>query len=208
MNNLQGLKEEGFTESLASFDESIFDNNENISVIRDVIKHYFHKIKTINTDNSSYGLKHIVEKHLDLDVTSGELIYAMHLEDYTIDRKNIHCHFNVGKDGIRLLKKANEIMDTLMVPLFYDHTKGRKTFLKYKYTFNSLIDCRFRRDAVSKKYAYTIIALELGQDIDTIYQWFNIFNSDSAVIPEDVLNHLCEIFDLEGDEMMNPVKEA
>ena len=207
MNDLRGLKADGFTESTYKFEKSTFRNEEKIKRIREVIKLYFHKTKTINSDNSSYGLKHIVEKHLDFHVSNGELIYSMHLEDFIIDRKNIHCNFNIGKDGIRLLKKSNDLIDTLRKPYFYDHGMGKRSFLKYKYIFNSLIDCRFKGDIKSKKNAYTIIGLKLGEDIDVIYTWLNIFNSDDMEIPEDKLKQLIELFSLKENEIMTPKVE-
>lgn len=202
MNDLRGLKDEGFTESTSDFKESTFRNTEKINKIREVIKLYFHKTKSINKDNSSYGLKHILENHFDFYVSNGELIYAMYLEDYTIERKNVNCHFNIGKDGIRLLKKSNDIMDTLRKPYFYDHSKGKKTYLKYKYTFNSLIDCRFKGDTKSKVNAYTLIGLKLGEEMDIVYKWLNIFNSDSMEIPEAKLIQLTHLFDLKENEVM------
>lgn len=207
INNLRGLQAEGFTESTEDFDDKIFKKAGNIEQIRAIIKTYFRKTESINYDNSSYGLKHIVEKDLGIYVTNGELIYAMSLEDFTIEKGSVNCFFNVSKAGIRLLKNASEISETLKVPAFYtdkDYLTRKKSFLKYKYTFNSLIDCRFAKSIKLKRYVYTTIALELREDTETVIGWMNIFNSDDTVIPEDKLKLLSEIFNLKGEEMYNP----
>lgn len=207
INNLRGLQAEGFTESTEDFEENIFKKAGNIEQIRAVIKTYFRKMDSINFDNSSYGLKHIVEKDLGFYVTNGELIYAMALENFTIEKGSVNCFFNVSKVGIKLLKNANEISETLKIPAFYndkDYLTRKKSFLKYKYTFNSLIDCRFAKNIKLKRYVYSTIALELREDADTVMGWMNIFNSDDSVIPEAKLKQLSEIFNLKGDEMYNP----
>ncbi|MDA3852630.1 MAG: hypothetical protein PF444_00075 [Bacteroidales bacterium] len=206
-NDLRGLKAEGFTEETTAFDAKIFNKAESIDKIRKVIKTYLRKTDTTNYDNSSYGLKHIIEKHIGFYVSNGEVIYAMHLEGFKIEKGSINCLFNVSKAGIRLLKNSNEIKDTLKIPAFYnadDYLTRKKTFLKYKYTFNSLIDCRFANNVKLKRYVYTTIAIELGQDVDSVIKWINIFNSEKTEIPEIVLSKLCKIFNLKEGEMLNP----
>ncbi len=206
-NNLIGLESSGFTESTAEFDENIFSDAEKINKIRSVIKIYFTKAEETNYDSSSYGLKHILEKHLGFYVSNGELIYAMHLEDFKIERGKVNCFFNVGRTGIRLLKNSEEIKETLQIPAFYnanDYLKRKKTFLKYKYIFNALIDCRFGKKEKLKRYAYIIIALELGEDTDSVKKWMNIYSSEETVIPENILEKLTKIFNLKENEIFIP----
>lgn len=206
-NDLTGLKAEGFTEETTAFDEKNFNKTESIDVLRAVIRTYLRKTDSTNYDNSSYGLKHIFEKHVGFYVSNGELIYAMHLEGFKIEKENINCFFNVSKAGVRLLKNANVIKETLQLPVFYnanDYLTRKKTFLKYKYTFNSLIDCRFSKNVKLKRYVYTIIALELGVESETVIKWINIFNSEKVEIPEEVLSKLSKLFNLKDNEMLNP----
>ena len=75
--------------------------------IRDFIKNNLSQQKTINTQTSSYGLKHIIENKLQRKyVSNGELIASMILEgyEYKIDKKNhLNAYFNLSKETIKRL---------------------------------------------------------------------------------------------------------
>lgn len=101
-NSLNSLNLNGFGESVKAFDKTVFDVDR-IDEIRQFISSKFSKIKSFNTRNSSYGLKHIVERAIGNYVSNGELIYAMHLEGYSIKRTGINCYFNLSVKSLKNL---------------------------------------------------------------------------------------------------------
>jgi hypothetical protein len=59
------------------------------------------KIKTINYRHSSYGLKHIAEKHLGTYISNGEIIAAMILSGFTYKcERGPNAHFNVSEKSV------------------------------------------------------------------------------------------------------------
>ena len=101
-NNLTGLNGFGFKNSTTKFEASVFENNKTIEQLRPVIKKHFSPAKTVYKGSSSYGLKHIAERHLDNYVSNGEFIYAMHMEGYNIERDDPNCYFNIKRGDIRV----------------------------------------------------------------------------------------------------------
>lgn len=68
------------------------------------------KSKRINSNHSSYGLKHTVERHLGAYTSNGELIAAMllcgfkHRRNYFPSGKLMpNCSFNLSKNGYKFL---------------------------------------------------------------------------------------------------------
>lgn len=76
-----------------------------INKIRLFIRDNLKKTKTINRRDSSYGIKHKVERNTDLYITNGELIAAMILEGYRFKRDwtKINCNFNVSTSSLKKL---------------------------------------------------------------------------------------------------------
>lgn len=101
-NLLDGLTLNGFEETVKGFDKTAFDENR-IELIRHFIPSRFSKIFSFNTRNSSYGLKHIVERSIGNYISNGELIYAMYLEGYSIKRTGINCYFNLSAKSLKSL---------------------------------------------------------------------------------------------------------
>lgn len=93
------------------FNEEELTKSGTLNDIRSFISDYFIPIQSVNKDNSSYGLKHIVEKNIGRYVAIGELIYAMHLNGFHVFREtgSVNCHFNLSKKnlkGLQMLGKS------------------------------------------------------------------------------------------------------
>lgn len=75
----------------------------------DVIQLRFDPIKSMNRNLSSYGLKHILERHIGTYVSNGDIIVAMLTCGYRhFPIKNTpNCHFNVSQSGVKLLRSLN-----------------------------------------------------------------------------------------------------
>lgn len=91
---IKGLTRFGFTDSAEYAEPTEFNNVERI---RKAVRVLLEKRKTINKQRSSYWLKHYVERELQDYVANGELIYAMHLEGYKIQRvwDGSNAYFNI-----------------------------------------------------------------------------------------------------------------
>lgn len=206
INDLKGLKLSGFNGDIKKFDVSIFQENEKVDLIRPEIKKFFRKTKTFNNDISSYGLKHVLERHIDNYVSNGELIYAMHLEGFKIKRDGINCFFNVSNTGIGHLRNSKTIMTTLSTPLNFPidrYIKHFKKYQKYKYNFKYLIDSKFSNETRIKRYVPEIIAYSINESSDNVRYWINLLKIDNAIIPQDILEMLSNIFNLITDELIN-----
>lgn len=94
-------------------------NSEKVKVeelveIIEFIKTYFIMRKNINTKHSSYGIKHILERLMNIGVSNGELITAMLICGYKhkrYRRNGLNCHFNVksiNEDNLKELIKNNK----------------------------------------------------------------------------------------------------
>src|SRR5665648_753522 len=126
-NDLKGLDSSGFQNFVKEFNSDIFKENKTIDLLRPAIRKYFTKAKAIYRGSSSYGIKHVTERHLGTYVSNGEMIYAMHLEGFKIARDGINCYFNVSQSDIRLLKNAKPILETLSTPVSYTHLRAHET---------------------------------------------------------------------------------
>lgn len=209
-NDLRGLNKAGFQNFTEDFDSSIFENNETIELLRPEIKKYFAKIKTANKNHSSYGLKHIAERHIGTYVSNGELIYAMHLEGYKIFHQNINCSFNVSELGIRHMSNAKSILKTLKTPLnreITDYLKFNNRPLRYKYHLKFLIDSKFRIDSRLKSVVTSIISKEINETPETVKSWIKMLTIDKEEISFDKLDMLSKIFNVSPEKLINKVAE-
>ena len=59
------------------------------------IKLNFHKTKYISKKQTSYALKHLVERDIGVKISNGELIASMIRCGYKHKRDGINCFFNV-----------------------------------------------------------------------------------------------------------------
>ncbi len=78
-------------------------NMETVKKLTDFINANLCKTKAINKRISSYGLKHDLELAIGEYATNGELIAAMILCGYSIERigpKNGNCYFNVSQKSV------------------------------------------------------------------------------------------------------------
>ncbi len=85
---------------------------EKVKKITTFINSNFEKRKTINTDLSSYFLKHLVEDKIGEYVSNGELICAMIKCQFAYKRlpSSPNCYFNVKKTS---LKNTENLPDRL-----------------------------------------------------------------------------------------------
>lgn len=205
-NDLKGLNLGGFQNSGGGFDVSIFENRETVELLRPEIKKYFAKIKSVNRNHSSYGLKHIVERHLGTYVSNGELIYAMHLEGYKIFRETINCSFNVSESSIRHLTNANSILTILSTPLnreITDYLRYKKRPLRHKYHFKFLIESKFGSESRLKSDVVAVISKEINETPATIKYWINMLTLDKQIIPQNKLKLLSNIFNIPEEKLIN-----
>lgn len=86
-------------------------NFEEIEKIRGFIRENIKKKVTINTKNSSYGLKHIAERLMGEYVSNGNFIAAMILEGYKYKQhtRSLNCFFNGDYKKIIEMEKQNEL---------------------------------------------------------------------------------------------------
>lgn len=92
-------------------------NQLELKAARDMIACKFRPIQTFNHSSTSYGLKHLVERALDIEtkgkinyVSNGTLILAMYDAGYRIKREgkaSPNCCFNVSKKSVVELSKFN-----------------------------------------------------------------------------------------------------
>lgn len=91
------------------FKDGFQKNGETIEIdsldnIRNLIRDHLGKQKTINTQTSSYGLKHIIEnKILEGYISNGELIASMILEGYEYKKgmkTPLNAYFNLSQGSI------------------------------------------------------------------------------------------------------------
>lgn len=206
-NDLRGLESVGFKNCTDKFNEETFKENITINLVRNAIRKYFTKSKNINKDLSSYGLKHTLERHLGTYVSNGELIYAMHLEGFKIERDRINCFFNLKLSGLSELSNSNEILKYLKIATDCDievHLiSSQKKYAKYKYPFNFLINNRISKQLRVGRYIIPIIAKEMSEDVKTIRSWFNILKDNKVVIPAKKMQQLKDIFNLDIEKSIN-----
>lgn len=208
-NDLRCLNKAGFQNFTTNFDSSIFDNNETIELLRPEIRKYFAKIKTANRNHSSYGLKHIAERHIGTYVSNGELIYAMHLEGYKIFPENINCMFNVSEPGIRHMINSKPILEALGTPLnreITDYLRFNKHLLRYKYHLKLLIDSKFWSESRIKSDVISIISKEINETPETVKSWIKMQTIEKDEIPFDKLEMLSKIFNVPTEKLINKVE--
>lgn len=104
MNNPNNIKlpseltKNGFSHSHKKEDQ--IDKNK-LEHIINFIELWFDKTKSINKKQSSYGLKHLVERNIDAYVSNGELIASMIICDYKYKVDGINCYFNVTTNSVK-----------------------------------------------------------------------------------------------------------
>lgn len=204
-NNLKGLDRSGFRDGTMKFDPSVFENLDKIEKIRTEIRKYFTKTTRKNPKNTSYGLKHIMERHIGEYVSNGEFIYSMHLEGFKIFKENINCGFNVSKTGINLLANANKIKEILGTPLDYEYSvylKKKELYLKYKYHLKLFIDTTFWNKQI-KPFVPAIIGKEIDVSAETIEFWINLLKSEEAEIPSDKLKLISNLLNQNDIKLIN-----
>jgi len=80
-------------------------DKQRIEKIASFIRPKFKKIKTINYQVSSYGIKHDVERALGYYISNGELIAAMIFLGFEYKRgkgkSGINCYFNVSMKSLK-----------------------------------------------------------------------------------------------------------
>ena len=69
---------------------------------------FLKKRKTINTEMSSYGLKHVAEEYMGIYIKNEEFIKAMidsgykaHQTRFMRQTKNPNCFFNISLKGVK-----------------------------------------------------------------------------------------------------------
>jgi len=92
------LTKNGFSHS--DKEEDQIDKTKLEHIIR-FIEMWFDKTKSINKKQSSYGLKHLVERNIDTYVSNGELIASMIICDYKYKVDGINCYFNVNTNNVK-----------------------------------------------------------------------------------------------------------
>lgn len=90
-------------------------NQLELKAARDMIAYKFNPIQTFNKSSTSYGLKHLIERALNIEtngeinyVSNGTLILAMYDAGYRIKRgeeASPNCYFNVSKKSVDKLSK-------------------------------------------------------------------------------------------------------
>jgi len=94
----ENLTKNGFSHS--DKEEDQIDKTQLEHIIR-FIEMWFDKTKSINKKQSSYGLKHLVERNIDTYVSNGELIASMIICDYKYKADGINCYFNVNTNNVK-----------------------------------------------------------------------------------------------------------
>ena len=104
MNNPNNVKlpneltKNGFAPS--DKEEDQIDKNK-LEHIINFIELRFDKTKSINKKQSSYGIKHLVERNIGTYVSNGELIASMIICDYKYKVDGINCCFNVNTNNVK-----------------------------------------------------------------------------------------------------------
>jgi hypothetical protein len=83
-------------------------HEEKAVLVADLVTQYFRPIKGECIFNSSYGLKHVLEKCLETYISNGELIAGMIMAGFTIYRvskKSPNCYFNLDPKSVLELKR-------------------------------------------------------------------------------------------------------
>lgn len=88
----EGLTKNGFY--LSDKQEDQIDKTK-LEHIISFIEMWFDKTKSIRKKQSSYGLKHLVERNINTYVSNGELIASMIICGYKYKVDGINCYFNV-----------------------------------------------------------------------------------------------------------------
>jgi len=206
-NDLRSLDLSGFQDNITEFDSNIFSDNQTLNLVRSIIRKYLTKSNSVYKYTSSYGLKHIIERHIGTYVSNGELIYAMHLEGFNIIRDgSINCFFNIKKGEIKLLAESKEVLETLSKSLNYDifyYLKYYKRFLKYKYHFKYLIHHNFCIGNRLNRYVIKIIAKEIHEDTKVIQYWFELSINDKEIIPNEKMKLLESLFKMSSINLTN-----
>lgn len=111
-DELRGLTVSGFKGN-NPFEYRGFNELE-LKAARDVVTCFFTKVQSINTNYSSYGLKHLVERYLSKFtrmeinyVSNGALILAMYDAGFRLKRLedgSPNCYFNVSQKSIKKLE--------------------------------------------------------------------------------------------------------
>lgn len=205
-NDLKGLDSSGFQNFVTEFNSDIFKENKTIDLLRPAIRKYLTKTKAIYRGSSSYGIKHMAERHLGTYVSNGELIYAMHLEGFKIVRDGINCYFNVSQSDLRLLRNVKPILETLSVPLnreIFDYLKYKKSYLKFKYHAKFLIETKFWSKSDLKRDVLKVIAKEVNETLAVVRYWTNMLQDDETIIPKEKMDLLETIFNLPPNKLAN-----
>jgi len=213
-NDLSGLASNGFQNSNDKFNSEIFKDNKTIELLRPIIKKYLSKTKniTIKTCTCSCKLKHDAKDYIDKTVYSGEFIYAMHLEGYKIKRHigYTDCYFNVSTVDSRLFRDTNNLRKTLsqqINPNVFRLLKFEKQFLKYKYHFNYLLHEKFTNTR-KKNDAVKIISKEMNENVVNIKYWFDILKGQDSTIPEEKMEQLERLFNLDTTTLTNNIENS
>lgn len=110
-NYLKGLGLHGY-EGNTEFKDTVFDMAR-IEAIREIIKPRLRKVKNINRNHTSYGIKHRVEEQIEASieplqgyVANGELIYAMILEGFDVLRFGMNASFNVSEGSLNIMPRC------------------------------------------------------------------------------------------------------
>ena len=78
--------------------EDQIDKNK-LEHIISYIELWFDKTINISKKQSSYGLKHLVERNIDTYVSNGELVASMIICGYKYKADGINCYFNVNTNN-------------------------------------------------------------------------------------------------------------
>jgi len=196
-NDLKGLSLNGFGEyGEEDFKELV--NSPRLERIQALIKKYFKsKVKGFFNLYSSYMLKRVAQKYIGEYVSSGEFIYAMHLEGFRVKKDSVNAYFNIKESDVNVFLKCPEVLNILKASsecTFEFVYKYDKRYLAYKYCFRYMIDKCIPIERRFKRYIIKVIAAELNEEPITISYWFDIQKNDKAEIPEDKLMELASIF--------------
>lgn len=199
-NQLGGLNLNGFSSNPETFDKAPFVNNKIVTQIRPILAQYFQKTKTFYTGISSYGLKHIVERHIGLYVTNGELIYAMAMEGFEFKPNRINCYFNIKGSEVKQFNKLNQILLLLKTPL-PDHPSVEKLkdkFSHLKYPFKYIIEYKYQtfKNDFNRKDILNIISNTIGEDYYTVKYLFEMTKGNDDNVSSEKIKKVNELFGL------------
>ncbi len=208
-NDLTGLTGFGFQNTDKKFDEKIFADNKTVNLLKPIIEKYFKPTQSVYKGSSSYGLKHVAERHLNNYVANGELIYAMHLAGYKIIRDDPNCFFNINRIDLKYFSNAKNVLDKLQEPIkreIVDYLRFNQSFLKYKYHFNFFIHNKFsNNNSIKRNDIINIISKEINENPKIINHWFNLLKEIETIIPDDKLHLLSKLFNVSEDNLKNEI---